>query len=62
MRAMATKLYSEGERIRATRITPRADMMEEAATPQKRLNPPLTETLANPIASLKGLSPTRMFY
>jgi len=50
MRAMATKLYSEGEWIRATRITPRADMMEEAAAPQKRLNPPLTEILAMLIA------------
>jgi len=33
IRAMATKPYSEGERIRATRITPRAVMREEAATP-----------------------------
>lgn len=44
---MATKFYSAGERNRATRITHRAVMMEEAAAPQKRLNPHLAEVLAN---------------
>jgi len=55
IRAMANSPYSEGERIRATKMTPRADMREEAATPQKRLNPPLAEVLAKLIALLTGM-------
>ena len=61
IRAMATSPYSEGERIRATRMTPRAVMREEVATPQKRLNPPLAEVLANLIALLTGMLSVNRF-
>jgi hypothetical protein len=61
IRAMANSPYSEGERIRATKMTPRADMMEEAATPQKRLNPPLAEVLAKLIALLTGMHSVNRF-
>jgi hypothetical protein len=49
---MAKRPYSPSVRIPATIITPSADINEEATTPQKRLNPPLAEVLANLIASL----------
>jgi hypothetical protein len=35
-------------------MTPIAEMMEDKATPQKRLNPPFAEVLANFTASLRG--------
>jgi hypothetical protein len=35
-------------------MTPMAEMMEDKATPQKRLNPPLVEVLAILKASLRG--------
>ena len=50
--AIATRPYSDSERIPATIITPMADMIDEAARPQKRLNMPLTETLAILLALL----------
>ena len=44
-KAIATSPYSDSERIPATIITPMADMIDEAARPQKMLNTPLAETL-----------------
>jgi hypothetical protein len=44
--ATMTKPYSDGDRSLATVMTPNADMTVEAAKPQKRLKPPLAETLA----------------
>jgi len=52
IQAIATSPYSGGERSLATSMMPKADMRGEAAKPQKRLNPPLAETLAMLIALL----------
>jgi len=60
--AIATMPYSDGERSLATIMPPIADMSVEMVEPQKRLNPPLTETLAILIALVtETLSPTRVF-
>ena len=48
--AIATMPYSDGERSVATIMPPMADMTVEMVEPQKRLNPPLAETLAISIA------------
>ena len=50
IKATATRLYSDGDRSLVTTMTPTADMIVEMVKPQKRLNPPLAETLAILIA------------
>jgi len=50
IKTIETKPYSDGERSLAMIITPTADIIVEAIEPQKRLNPPLAETLAILIA------------
>ena len=57
IKATATRPYSLGDRSLATSMTPTADMIDEVAKPQKRLNPPLAETLAILIALVTGHSP-----
>jgi len=52
IKAIATRPYSDSERIPATIITPTADMIDETARPQKMLNTPLAETLAKLLALL----------
>jgi hypothetical protein len=44
--ATVTKPYSAGDGSLAITMTPTADMTVEATRPQKRLKPPLAETLA----------------
>jgi len=56
IKAIATTPYSDGDSSLAISITPRADVIDEAAKPQKRLNPPLAETLAMLIALLTEAS------
>lgn len=46
IKTIVTMPYSDGDRSLATSIMPTAEMIVDAATPQKRLNPPLAETLA----------------
>lgn len=46
VKAIAKRPYSPSDRILATIITPIADIMEEATTPQNKLNPPFVEVLA----------------
>ena len=52
IKATATMPYSGGERSLAKSMTPTADMIDEIATPQKRLKPPRAETRAILIALL----------
>ena len=59
VRVIPTRPYWPSSRIPATIMTPIADMMEDAATPQNRLNPPLAEVFANFTASLRGILPYR---
>ena len=61
IKAIDSRAYSSGERIRATTIMPRADMTDEAARPQNRLNPPLAETFPRFLALLSETrSPERI--
>ena len=60
--AIVTKPYSDGDRSLAMIITPTADIIVEATEPQKRLNPPLTETLAILIALVTEPSPSILFF
>ncbi len=50
IKAIATMPYSGGDSNLAMIMTPMADMIVEMVRPQKRLNPPLAETLAILIA------------
>ena len=62
VKAIATRPYSDSERITATIITPMADMIDEIIKPQKMLNMPLVETLAILFALLiRTCSPKREF-
>lgn len=47
VKAIPTSPYWPSSRIPATIITPSAEIMEDKATPQKRLNPPFVDVLAS---------------
>ena len=53
--AIPKRPYWPSSRIPATTMTPTAEIIEDTATPQKRLNPPLVEVLAILKASLSGI-------
>ena len=52
-RAIPTSPYSPSFRIPATIIMDMAEISDDTATPQKRLNPPFAEVFANLKAALK---------
>jgi len=55
VKAIVTRLYSDVERSVATIMPPMVDMTVGMVEPQKRLNPPLAETLAILISLVTGV-------